>query len=435
MKIIDIALKDLLRSTRSTFTILFMFGVPLLVTGMFYFMFGNIFSGDVAFDLPVARVVVVNQDEGSPEMQMGTSMFGLPEGAAVSNLGDLVVHTLNTEELANYLIITKSSSPDYARAAVDNREADIALIIPPDFTSKFIALESSPFTSEIELYADPEKIIELGILQSILEKFMSILSGAKIAASVTANQLPDPDFSLIGMVVQNYVAEAGQRLADPRTFIFVESLTQVDSQSPNQVLAIVGPIMAGMMIFYAFYTGMTTAETILREDEEGTLPRLFTTPTSRTAILAGKFLAVGITVLVQVVVLIIAASLIFKVEWGNPLYVTLIALGTVLAASAFGIFANSLIKSTKQGGAIYGGLLTVTGMLGMIRIFTMGTSNPSPMMDVVSLLVPQGWAVRGMLQNSTGAEPSTILITLLVLLVWSLVFFIIGAWRFHRRFA
>ena len=46
MKIIDIALKDLTRSMRSTFAILFMFGVPLLVTGMFYFMFGNIFGGD-----------------------------------------------------------------------------------------------------------------------------------------------------------------------------------------------------------------------------------------------------------------------------------------------------------------------------------------------------------------------------------------------------
>jgi len=405
----------------------------LLVTGMFYFMFGNIFSGDVVFDLPVARVVVVNLDKGSPNMEMGTAAFGLPAGVDVTNLGDLVVHTLSNKELADYLLLTTASSSDYARAAVDKREADIALIIPPDFSTRFTAIESSPDTSEIELYADPEKIIELGILQSFLEKFMSILSGAKIAASVTLNQLSGPDFSLIGTVVQNYVVEAGQRSADPGTFIKIESTTQVES--PNPVLAIVGPIMAGMMIFYAFYTGMTTAESILREDEEGTLPRLFTTPTSRTDILAGKFLAVGITVFVQVVALLIMASLIFKIEWGNPLYVTLIALGTVLAASAFGIFANSLIKSTKQGGAIYGGLLTVTGMLGMIKIFTMGDANPSPMMDVVSLVVPQGWAVRGMLQNSAGAQPSDILLTLAILLIWSIVFFSIGAWRFQRRFA
>ena len=42
MKAIDIAIKDLRRSFRSVFAVVFMFGVPLLVTGMFYLMFGNI---------------------------------------------------------------------------------------------------------------------------------------------------------------------------------------------------------------------------------------------------------------------------------------------------------------------------------------------------------------------------------------------------------
>jgi len=47
MKAIDIALKDLTRSFRSAFALVFMFGVPLLMTGMFYFMFGNSSSGNL----------------------------------------------------------------------------------------------------------------------------------------------------------------------------------------------------------------------------------------------------------------------------------------------------------------------------------------------------------------------------------------------------
>ena len=39
MKILDLAIKDLKRSFRSVFAVLFMFGIPLLMTGMFYFMF------------------------------------------------------------------------------------------------------------------------------------------------------------------------------------------------------------------------------------------------------------------------------------------------------------------------------------------------------------------------------------------------------------
>lgn len=433
MKIIDIALKDLTRSMRSTFAILFMFGVPLLVTGMFYLMFGNIASGDEGFDLPVTRVVIANLDEGSPDLQLGASMAGVPGDSSAENLGDIIVLSLQNKALADIVTVAEAVDTVTARLAVDQDNADVAVIIPADFSSRFTAIGPVQEQSEVELYANPEKTLELGILQSILQQFMDTMSGAKIAASVAANHLASPDIALIGSVVQNYVASASQNSANQQKYITVKPTSKVET--PNRMLAIIGPIMAGMMIFYAFYTGMTAAETILREDEEGTLPRLFTTPTSRTVILAGKFLAVGLTVLVQVVVLIVAARLIFQVQWGNPLYVTLISLGIVLSASAFGVFANSLIKSTKQGGAIYGGVLTVTGMLGMIKIFTLGVANPPPTLDLVPLLVPQGWAVRGLLLSSAAAPSTDILIVFAILMVWSIVFFGIGAWRFHRRFA
>ena len=82
--------------------------------------------------------------------------------------------------------------------------------------------------------------------------------------------------------------------------------------------SIISPIMGGMMIFYAFFTGASTAQSILKEDEERTLPRLFTTPTSQATILSGKLLSVFMTVSIQVIVLLIAAHLIFGIQWGKP---------------------------------------------------------------------------------------------------------------------
>ena len=433
MKIIYVAIKDLTRSMRSTFAVLFMFGVPLLVTGMFYFMFGNIAAQGSGFDLPVARVVIVNLDEKSPNMQLGASMLGTVDGQNADNLGDIIVRTLQSKQFEDLLKVTLAADLINARSAVDKNNADVALIIPADFSSRYFDQRSVTGQSELELYANPEKSLELAVLKSIMGQFMDALSGAKIAASVTANHVSRLDTAVIGKVVQEYLAGVSQQSVDPRTLVKVNSVSKV--VDPNPLAGIVGPIMAGMMVFYAFYTGMTTAESILREDEEGTLSRLFTTPTSRTVILAGKFLAVGLTVLVQVAVLIVAAWLIFKIQWGNPISVTLVALGTVLAASSFGIFANSLIKSTKQGGVIYGGVLTVTGMLGMIKIFTLQVPNTSPMMQTVSLLVPQGWSVNGFLQSAAAASMTDTLVTVAVLLLWSIVFFSIGAWRFQRRFS
>jgi ABC-type transport system involved in multi-copper enzyme maturation permease subunit len=54
--------------------------------------------------------------------------------------------------------------------------------------------------------------------------------------------------------------------------------------------------------------------------------------------------------------------------------------------------------------------------------------------DTVSLLVPQGWAVRGLMQSMSGEQVSTVLVTALVMLVWSAVFFIVGVLRFNRRY-
>jgi ABC-type transport system involved in multi-copper enzyme maturation permease subunit len=206
------------------------------------------------------------------------------------------------------------------------------------------------------------------------------------------------------------------------------------SQSENLLLRIISPIMGGMMIFYAFFTGATTAQSIIKEEEERTLPRLFTTPTPQTTILSGKFLAVFMTVLVQVTVLLIAAQLIFGIRWGNPEAIVLVGAGIVLMAASFGIFVNSFLKNIKQGGVIFGGVLVISGMIGMIRIFAMNSPTAAQLGDTVSLLAPQGWAVRGLLQTMDEAPAPELWITCLAMLAWSVTFFTIGVWRFNRRY-
>ena len=52
----------------------------------------------------------------------------------------------------------------------------------------------------------------------------------------------------------------------------------------------------------------------------------------------------------------------------------------------------------------------------------------------VSLLVPQGWAVRGIMQ-AMNAEPLTsVLLTTAVLLAWGVAGFAFSVLRFNRRY-
>jgi len=442
MKILDIAFKDMLRSFRSMFALVFMFGIPLLMTGMFYVMFGNIASS--GFNLPKTKVIIANLDEGGPRFQV--SAKNIPGGKQARTMGELVVNVLQSKEMADLIQVSLAPSAESAHAAVDGQAAQVAIVIPADFSKKFADPDKQ---AVIEFYQDPTLTIGPSIIRSILNRFMDGMAGVKIAINVFMDEAPESDYYLTGDIIQRYLDISLVQTEDLAGTLLDEqapTATPPSSQtsgssashsqtSQNMLLRIVGPIMGGMMVFYAFFTGTSTAQSILKEEEERTLPRLFTTPTPQAVILTGKFLSVFLTVLVQVVVLLLAGRLIFRIQWGALMSVTLAAAGIILTASSFGIFINSMLKSTKQGGAVFGGVLTMTGMLGMISIFAMNSPSAARLGNTVSLLVPQGWAIRGLLQAMNGAPVVDVGLTTLVMLVLSAAFFVIGVWRFNKRYA
>jgi ABC-2 type transport system permease protein len=200
----------------------------------------------------------------------------------------------------------------------------------------------------------------------------------------------------------------------------------------NPVTTLIGKIMAGMMIFFAFYTGAYTAMSIVTEAELGTLARMYTTPTPRSTILGGKFLAVGLTLVAQISVLIAASALAFRIRWGQPAAMLLAGTGLVVSAAGFGILVLSLIKTTKQAGAVLGGVLSVVGMVG--GLFTIAVEVP-PAFKTVALFTPHGWAMRAWELTMEGSPPGAVVGPLLVMLAMGAVFFALGVVLARRRFA
>ncbi|UCC51470.1 MAG: ABC transporter permease, partial [Anaerolineaceae bacterium] len=194
-------------------------------------------------------------------------------------------------------------------------------------------------------------------------------------------------------------------------------------------------ILGGTMVFYAFFTGANVLYTILTEQEKGTLQRLFTTPTSHLIIFSGKFIAALLILAVQVAVLLTFGNLVFDIQWGDPLPVAIAAAGLILIAATTGLFLVSLLKNPRQASLIFGGLLTLTGMLGLFSVFTTGSPNTPALLDTVSLLVPQGWAMRTFRQAMGGSALADIVLTFAVILLWSALFFFIGQRRLRRRFS
>jgi ABC-2 type transport system permease protein len=435
MKALDIALKDLTRSFRSAFAVVFMFGVPLLVTGMFYFMFGNV-AENGGFNLPRTKVIIANMDQGGPKFQVNPK--NIPGGRKARTMGDLIVNILQSDEMTDLIEVSFAANPQVARSSVDSQQAQVALIIPSDFSEQFADVREGK--AVIEFYQDPTLTIGPAIMRSILNRFLDSMGGVKIAINVFMDEADQSQYAQIGQVVQGYLDTSlalSENLEGELLDVRAPSNASQNKaeEKQNALLSIITPIMGGMMVFYAFFTGTSTAQSILKEEEERTLPRLFTTPTRQVTILTGKLLSVFMTVCTQVIVLLIAARLIFGIQWGELSSVTLTAIGIIFSASSFGIFVNSFLKNTKQAGVLFGGVLTVTGMVGMISIFAMNSPGAARLGDTVSLLVPQGWAIRGLMQSMNGEAVSTVLVTMFVMLAWSAVFFSVGVMRFNKRYA
>jgi ABC-2 type transport system permease protein len=423
MKILDIALKDMRRMFVNAFFIVLGLIVPFLTAGLFYFAFGGMGSEDEGFELATVQVVVANEDEGG----LGFSAGGL----IVDLLENAIPDLLEVREVAN---------AGEARRAVDRQEAAVAVIVPAGLSRAVMAPEGQ---AEVEVYQDPSLTLGPSIVEAIVRQMVDAFAGSKIAAEVAARQLAaegaEVDASTSQRLAMAYAQWAGELSATEQegnaTFLDVRPIPGDKGGGEDDVANILGLIMAGMMVFYVFFTGAAAAESILQEDEAGTLSRLFTTPTPIRTILAGKFLANLGTLVTQVIVLLVTSRLIFGIEWGDPVGVLLAALGLVVLSTSFGIMITSFLESTRQGGIIYGGVLTVLGMIGMIRVFTAGMPDSDNALQTASLAVPHGWALRAFETLLAGGGVGDMLLPLGVMVMAGIVFFAIGTYRFQRRFA
>jgi ABC-2 type transport system permease protein len=267
---------------------------------------------------------------------------------------------------------------------------------------------------------------------------MVSFSGSKIMLDVAGAQLAENGFSLTAEQTQNLISEytqAVQTMGGEQNMIQSQTPTGESRSTTGGVVSMLGMIMGGMMIFYAFFTGTYTSNTILKEEEEGTLARLFSTATPRGTILIGKLLAAAMMISVQISVLLLFGWLVFNLQWGSLLMLVPFIVVTTFGAATFGLFAISLAKDRKQAGVINGAGVTVTGMLGMADIFMMSSPNPSQAISSLTLFVPQGWANQALIAIFNAQPSGEVLMYLGGLVVWSAVLFWFGFRRFQKRFA
>jgi ABC-2 type transport system permease protein len=212
---------------------------------------------------------------------------------------------------------------------------------------------------------------------------------------------------------------------------------QVSQRSPQAgktetEVSVTGSILSGMMVFFMFFGAANVARTVLTEDRDGTMPRLFTTPTRHGTIIGGKFVSVFVTVLAQAVVLLIAGRLIFGIQWGPLDSVVLLTLVAAGVAGGLALLIISFAKTPAQAGAIGSGIYLVLALLG--GNFT-GTAQTSGTYGLVQKFTPNGWLIQGWDTTMRGGGALDIRWQVLVPLGFAVAFFFFAVLRMRRRFS
>jgi len=425
MKILDIALKDMMHSFRSVFAVGMMVIAPLMLTGLIYFAFGGMSSGDVS--MTAIKVGVVNADQ-------------LPADSVLeAPIGENIRSMFFDQSVQSWITATDYPDEASARAALDKQAIGVAVIIPQNFTERYL---SDNQDAQVLIISDPTLSIGPAIVKDMVTMMVDGFAGGGIALQTIMERLQangiQPDSAQVPSWIEQYsnwyIDFQRNLFHHPDQAALVVAAPSADqTETTNPIQKTMGLTMAGQLIFFAFFTGAFAMMSILNESEEGTLARLFTTPTNRTAILAGKFTAVFITVILQGLVLMVAGHYIFGINWGEPLSAAIALTGQVVVATGLGVLLISLVKNSRQGGPVLGGGLTGLGMLGGLFTANMPNALP-PAMNTIANFTPQGWVLKAWRLVMDGSSAGELLVPFAVMMVMGMVMFVIGAVMFRKRF-
>ncbi|RPJ28191.1 MAG: ABC transporter permease [Chloroflexi bacterium] len=393
IRIIDIALKDLMQLSRDFKTFMFLLLMPILFTFLFGYAFGGFGGGESDSRLPVGYI---SEDahwitDELHDLLDRSEVIRLDENIflSASDLEKLVADG----DLAAAILI-----PDgYGRAVLKNKEARL-IVIADTSTQAWVTIETE--------------------LLTLAGRLDSAVRTATIIEQIDAERMPF-----------DYAFEQSLSAWDEPPIAINEttSLAVKKASSQGSALAHTAP---GMMIQFAIAGLLTAAQIIVTERKSRTLQRLLTTATRRIHIAFGHYLAIFFLIFVQFLTLITFAQVALKVDYLRvPAATLLVAFSAALCISALGLLIGILARSEEQ--AIIFSLVPMFIFSGLggawVPLEVTGET-----FQAIGHLTPVAWAMDGF-ENivARGLGFDSVLLPAAALAGYAVLFFSLAVWRLN----
>lgn len=395
-KILAIAWKDARLRFQSAGELLYFLILPVVFT----FLLGTVFSGTGSDERLRLPVVDLDQTPASAEL-----IAWLTQSDAI-----------RPEEL----------SAEEAQALFDDNEVVAVLTIPSGYETGLITSQ----TVTLDLVKDPSDQNALVIEQILfsataeLSRARSVAANSVLAAEAIQPFSGDSDrqafYAASLSAAQSEFAAAPLRLevtmAVKTEENFFDTFDMTSYSSAGQLITWVFIPLLGASAYFAYERG------------QGTLRRILTTPTSKSILLLGLIVGQFVVAMIQMGILIAFGRFVMGVSWGQNIPALLLLMSTfALSSVAFGTMLATFVKTESQAG-------NLSIMLGMTMALMGGCWWPLELfpetVKTVVKILPTTWTMNGLTDLITrGASTMDILPNVGVLLIFALVFFVVGIRR------
>ena len=344
-----VAGKDLRQRLRDRSALVIAFIAPFVLATII----GLAFGGDDAFR---ASYAVADADRGPVAA-------GFTDGVLASpGLRDLVT--------------VREVDPGEARALVDRGEVDAAFLLPAGLSAS--VQQGRPATVTVVEAGDNP--IAGQVARSLAEAYAAELTATGLAVTTALDAAGRP-------ATEAEARRLGERAAAGRLPVRLAE-GQVGGRT-IEAATYFGPSMA---IFFLFFTVSFGARSVLAERQQGTMRRLLATAAPPGGVLAGKALAAFVLGTSSVLVMWLATTVVFGADWGDPVAVVALTVSSVLSAIGTTALVVTLANSEEQAEG-YSSLVVFTlALLGGNFVYL---AQLPELLQRVSLLTPNGWALRG----------------------------------------
>lgn len=408
MRILSLAIKDLLQIGRDKKSALFLLLMPILFT----WIFGLVFSTDARRD---------------PRLPVGLLDFDVQGALSVSFMA-----LLEQSDTVRPVILPESQLGGAPIAELQKRVRTEALaaavIIPAGFSEQTMRGEPPLLT----VIVDQNLPVGQAADQSIQWATTRLLGTVEIAQLSVAAREKNQRFA-DEAERQAYICSAMERAVaawdNPRLTVVFEA-GDASSAATTGLPGSYAQSSAGMLVLFAIFGLVLSGYVLLAERRAGVLQRMLTTPMTRVEIIAGHTLAMFVVAWIQILLLTAGGQLFFGVNyWRAPVAVLTMSAALALWVASLGLFISAISRQENHVILCALGSMLVLGLMGG-AIFPLDITGKT--FAAIGHLLPSAWAIDGFQSIILrGAGIASILLPAGILIFYAAVFFGLAVWRFR----